>query len=200
LISLIAKMKKPLIITIFIIISLAGFSQKNLYLSPNIVGISKNHKTIGIIPFNISTLLSPEERQKLAKKQLKKMNIIEDGKIQSSVYTWFLKKKEEGHLSVNIQDILTTNTLLQKAGITSKNQSRYSPSDLAKILGVDAIIQIGVLEGMKNNMINFYIYNSEDGELLLKFNKDISVSIDTSTNDFMDDFMKKPAKSIVYTN
>ncbi len=193
-------MKKILACILFFSISLSIYSQKKIYKNPNLEEISRQHKTIGIIPFNASILLSPAQRKEFAQKELDKAGTIEEGKIQSSLYSWFLKKEIEQQLNVKIQDFSITHSLLLKAGITSKNYSRYSPSELAKKLDVDAIIQIGVFEGLKNTNISFFIYNSEDGQLLLKFDKDVSASVDPSTSEFIDTFMKKPSKNIVYTN
>ena len=53
--------------------------------------------------------------------QLKRMEKLEGESIQAAMYSWFLKRKKRGKLTVDVQSPATTNAKLNKAGISPEN-------------------------------------------------------------------------------
>ncbi|MCX8020334.1 MAG: hypothetical protein N2747_07575 [Chitinophagaceae bacterium] len=53
------------------------------------------------------------------------------------MYAWLLRRKDQGKMDVEVLDVETTNSKLQKAGYPDKPMS---PAELAEVLGVDGII------------------------------------------------------------
>ena len=212
-------MKRLLLISIISLISVNVFCQTHLYENPSFDRIAKEHKIIGVIPFKTSISLRPKQMKDMTPGQLEKMELTEGKGIQSSMYSWFLKREKRGLLTVKVQDPMTSNVKLKKAGITTDNYEEYTPSEIAKILGVDAIIMgnyktnkpmsegatavIGILFGAWGSTnkatINLYIYNAEDGELLVNYNKSVSGSLGSSTDDLINTLMRKASRRIAYT-
>ena len=211
-------MKKEFLSTIICLISLTVFSQTHLYENPRFDEIAKNHKIIGIIPFKVSVTLRPKQMKDITPEQLDRIEKSEGENIQSAMYSWFLKREKRGSLTVKVQNLSTTNVKLKKAGITIKNNEEYLPGELAKILEVDAIIMgtfktnkpmseaaaltLGLLVGfygMTNKaVINLFIYNGIDGELLVNYNKALSGSL-SSTEYLINILMRKASRRIAYT-
>jgi hypothetical protein len=212
-------MKAITISIISLLISLTAFSQTHLYENPEFNNIAKKHKIIGIIPFKASVTLRPKHMKDITPEQLDRMEKAEGGAMQSGMYSWFLKRKKRGALSVDVQDPATSNAKLRKAGVTFENYEEFTPMELAKILEVDAIIMgtfktnkpmsegasatLGLLVGFYGNtndaVVNLFIYNAEDGSLLVNYNKAISGSIGSSTEDLVNILMRKASRRIAYT-
>jgi len=151
--------------------------------------------------------------------QLERMEKSEGESIQSAMYSWFLKRKKRGTLSVNVQNTVTTNAKLKKAEVTFENYETFTPSELAKILEVDAIIMgtfdtnqpmsegasvaLGLLVGFwgatNSATINLSIYNAVDGELLVNYNKKVRGSVGSDNDDLINILMRKASRRIAYT-
>lgn len=212
-------MKKVSLITIIFLVSLTVFSQTLLYENPQFDEIAKDHKIIGIIPFKASVTLRPKQMKELSSEQLAKMEISEGESIQSALYSWFLKREKRGTLTVKVQNIATTNAKLKKAGISIDNYEEYTPDELAKILEIDAIIMgtfetnkpmsegaavaLGLLVGFYGStnkaVINLFIYNGGNSDILVNYNKAIYGSIGSSADGLINILMRKASRRIAYT-
>lgn len=212
-------MRKLFITVLIIFIGSYAFAQTNLYENPKFDEIAKSHKTIGIIPFKASVSLRPKEMKDITPEQLKRMEKAEGEGIQSAMYSWFLKREKRGTLTVKVQDISTTNAKLKKAGINIDNYEEYTPVELAKLLEVDAIIMgtfetnkpmsegasiaLGLLVGFYGStnkaVMNLFIYNAVDGELLVNYHKGLSGTIGSSNEDLVNILMRKASRRIAYT-
>lgn len=212
-------MKKLSLTLIICLLGIVGFAQTHLYENPSFDKIAKEHQIIGIIPFKASVTLRPKQMKDITPVQLDRMEKAEGEGIQSSMYSWFLKREKRGTLTVKVQDPTTTNAKLRKAGITIENYEEYTPYELAKILEVDAIVMgnfetnkpmsegasvaLGLLVGFYGStnkaIINLFIYNADDGELLINYNKSVSGSMGTSTEDLINTLMRKASRRIAYT-
>jgi hypothetical protein len=152
--------------------------------------------------------------------QLQRMEESEGLSIQSAMYSWFLKRDKRQKLKVKVQDPNTTNALLRRNIITPEYIADYTPNELAEILGVDAVIMgtfetnkpmsegasvaLGMLVGFYGStnkaIINLSVYNAEQGELLVNYNKAVSGSIGSSTEDLINTLMRKASRRISYTD
>ncbi len=212
-------MKKALTTTIFFLLVFVGYSQTRLYENPKFDEIAKNHKIIGILPFRTTISLRPKQMKEITPEQLSKMQESEGIAIQQAMFSWFLKRQSRGTLTVKVQDSSTTNAKLKKAGITNENIDELTPSELAQILEVDAIIMgsfktnkpmsegaslaVGLLFGFygstNQSVINLFIYNAIDGEVLVNYNKSVSGSLGSTTESLINILMRKASRRIAYT-
>ncbi|MDY0104154.1 MAG: hypothetical protein RBS07_14555 [Lentimicrobium sp.] len=212
-------MKKLLLTPVLCLIGIMTFSQTHLYENPRFDEIAATHQIIGIIPFKASVTLRPKQMKDITTEQLAKMEKAEGEGIQSAMYSWFLKREKRGDLSVKVQDISTTNAKMKKAGITIENYETYTPKELADIIEVDGIIMgtfettkpmsegasvaLGLLVGFYGStnraVINLFIYNGEDGEVLVNYNKAIAGSIGSTTDDLVNILMRKASRRVSYT-
>lgn len=212
-------MKRNYWIFFLLLMSISTVAQTNLYENPEFDNIAKKHEIIGIIPFDASVKLRPRQMKDMTSEQLDRMEKSEGEGIQSAMYSWFLKRQKRGTLSVKVQAPASTNAKLKKAGVTYENYSEFTPQELAKILEVDAIVMgdyetskpmsegasvaLGVLVGAWGStnkaVINLFIYNAIDGDLLVNYNKAVSGSIGSSTDDLINVLMRKASRRIAYT-
>ena len=212
-------MKKILFLLAYVV-STNILAQTNLYENPKLDAIAKNHQSIGIIPFKATVKLRPKQMAKMSPEQFKRLEISEGKSIQTAMYSWFLKRKKRGKLlSIEVQDPNKTMALLGKEGITQENLSNYTPEEIAKILGVDALISgtyntnkpmsegasvaLGVLIGFwgttNSATVNMSVHNASDGVLLWNYNKKVRGSIGSSPEDLINVLMRKASRRLSYT-
>jgi len=135
------------------------------------------------------------------------------------MHSWFLKCKKRGKLKVDVQDPKRTIALLKKENITYENIQDQLPEDLAKLLGVDAIISgdyetnkpmsdgasiaLGLVFGFfgstNSAIVNMSIHNATDAELLWNYHKKVKGSIGTSPEDLVNILMRKASRRLGYT-
>jgi len=212
-------MKKQILFIMLGLLAHSIYAQTNLYEHPDFDQIAKSHEVISIIPFKTSITLRPKQMKDITPEQLDRMEKAEGESIQSAMYSWFLKRKKRGTLSISVQNPATTNAKLKKSGITSENFENYTPSELADILEVDAIIMgtyetnkpmsegasvaLGFLIGFwgttNSATINMSIYNAADGEILVNYNKKVRGSIGSDNDDLVNIIMRKASRRIAYT-
>ena len=144
--------------------------------------------------------------EKMTTEQFDKLEQSEGKSIQTSMYSWFLKRKKRGGLtSIEVQDPNKTTALLGKKEITQMNLSNYTPEELAVILGVDAVISgtyetnkpmsegaslaLGLLVGFfgttNSAVINMSVYNAVDGVLLWNYNKKVRGGLGSTPDDLI---------------
>jgi len=195
------------------------FAQTHLYENPDFDAIAKDHKLIAIMPFKASVTLRPKQMKDISPEQLDRMEKAEGREIQMGMYSWFLKRKKQGKLGIDVQDPNTTISMLNKARITEDDYSLLTPQELAEILEVDALIlgtfetskpmsegaslALGILVGFYGStnraVANIFIYNATDGALLVNYNKAIAGSMGSSTEDLVNVLMRKASRRITYT-
>ena len=193
-------------------------AQTKLFEHPNFETIAKDHKIIAILPFSAKVSLRPKQMKEITPEQLKDMEAGEGRAIQNSVYTWFLNRQKRGKLLIEVQDPGKTNALLLKSDIT--DLARYTPEELANILGVDAIITghfetdkpmsdgasiaLGLIVGFWGSTnaatINMSVKNGSDGQLLWNYNKRVAGSLGSSTDTLINTLMRKASRRLAYTN
>ena len=212
-------MKKLFVLFLGVILWTQAFSQTHLYENPNFEQIAAGHEEIAIIPFGASITLTPFQMRKISPEQLTRMEEAEGENIQFAMYSWFLKRAKRGSLKVKVQSPSKTNALLQKAGLNFENYDTYTPTELADLLGVDAVIMgtletakpisegasiaLGIFGGIHTNtnlaVVNLFIYNGADSELLINYNKAVTGSIGSSPENLVNVLMRKASRRIAYT-
>jgi hypothetical protein len=212
-------MKKVRFTLSLIFVAFFAQAQTRLFVDPNFSRIANDHKIIAVVPFRTTISLRPKQMAALKEGQLERMQEDESRNIQMSMYAWFLKRKQQGKMWVDIQDASTTTAILGKNGISYSNVDEYTPEEIAKILNVDAIVKgtfdtdkpmsdgaglalgllVGVWGATNKATINMFIHNAEDGIVLVNYNKAIAGSVGSSTDQLINIVMRKASRRIPYT-
>lgn len=207
-------MKKLFLLSIFFV-SLVGYSQKQIFESPQLSTAIKQHKIVAILPFTVKITYKKQPKNFDAEAN-RQQEITMSKSIQSSMYTFLLRKMDK--YSVTFQDVDKTNILLKKAGVEDK-LDELTKDEIAKILGVDAVIS-GEFESHQSKSegaaiasavlfggfggktgsgtLTMQIHNGTDGELLWRFFKTMDDGIGTSTDDIVESMMRKVSRNFPY--
>ena len=130
--KLFIKMKsiKHLSIIVFAVVLLSSCAK--IFYSPDAYTLAHNQKIIAIIPPTVSIAAN----KKINAESMKEQQRTESINFQNEMYSWMLKRKMQGKISQEIQDIETTNAKLKKAGYP---ENPLTSAELCDILGVDGI-------------------------------------------------------------
>jgi hypothetical protein len=194
---------------------LVGYSQKQIFESPQLSTAIKQHKIVAILPFTVKITYKKQPKNFDAEAN-RQQEITMSKSIQSSMYTFLLRKMDK--YSVSFQDVDKTNILLKKAGVEDK-LDELTKDEIAKILGVDAVIS-GEFESHQSKSegaaiasavlfggfggktgsgtLTMQIHNGTDGELLWRFFKTMDDGIGTSTDDIVESMMRKVSRNFPY--
>jgi hypothetical protein len=124
-------MKRSLILLIGVALLLQSCAK--IFYTPDARTLAQNQKIIAIAPPKVSIA---------AKKNIDGAALIEQQKTESinfqrEMYSWMLKRKMQGSIFVELQDVETTNAILAK----SENEGKIlTPIDMCRVLGVDGIL------------------------------------------------------------
>ncbi|MDP4263405.1 MAG: hypothetical protein Q8941_12840 [Bacteroidota bacterium] len=206
--------------TLFVIVTffMAACGPK-IYKSNNFSAALARHKTVAILPAECTIQLRPNEAKKLSAEQQNELVNKTAYDIQDKMYGWFLRRSDKFHYTVSFQDINKTNAKLKDAGIAYEDLKSKDRADLAKILGVDAVMQgktisekpmsegaavaVGLLVGAWGNtnkvQTAINIHDGKSGELLWKYDYEASGSVGSSTTRLVDALMRNATKKFPYT-
>lgn len=177
------------------------------------------HRTVAILPAAVTTNLRPNESKKITTEQLEQMNEKTALAIQDKMYSWFLRRSDKYQYTVTFQDVTKTNSLLKKAGIEYGDLATKDRTELAQILGVDAVLQnrsimdkpmsdgaavaVGVLFGVWGNTNNVQttinIHDGKSGNLLWKYDYQASGSVGSSATNLVNALMRNASKKFPYS-
>lgn len=189
-----------------------------IYKSSEFDAAFAKHKTVAILPAEVTTQLRPNQEKKLTAEQIQEMTEKTGYDIQDKMYSWFLRRSEKFHYTVTFQDVTRTNALLKDAAISYKDLPSKDRAELAKILQVDAIIQdkarmdkpmsegaaiaVGLLVGMwgATNKVEttINIHDGKNGHLLWKYDYEAAGSVGSSTTKLVDALMRNASKKFPY--
>ena len=102
--------------------------------------ISATHKIIAIIPADVILELRPNDKTATTTEKLALMKQLTARYIQEKMYSALLKKSKKNKYSVAIQNINSTDSLLANANLKYATFITKSSTELAQILGVDAVL------------------------------------------------------------
>lgn len=125
-------MKKSLFLLIVAAILLQSCAK--VFYTPDARNLAVTQKIIAIIPPRVSIAA----RRKVDGSALIEQQKTESINFQREMYSWMLRRKMQGYISVDIQDVETTNAKLAAAGY--QNGNFLTPNELSKILNVDGIL------------------------------------------------------------
>ncbi|HCS21251.1 MAG TPA: hypothetical protein DIW47_11940 [Bacteroidetes bacterium] len=126
-------MKKVTLFTLIGISILLIASCAKVYYSPDAVTLADSHKVIAILPPSVSIAAAKKTDPEAIKEQQK----TESLNFQNEMYSWMLKRKMQGRMTQEIQDIESTNAKLKRAGYPD---TLFTPVEMCEILGVDGVL------------------------------------------------------------
>jgi hypothetical protein len=176
------------------------------------------HKTVAILPAEVTTQLRPNEAKRLTAAQIDEMTEKTGYDIQDKMYSWLLRRSGKFHYTVQFQDITRTNALLKQAGVKYSDLETTDRAELAKILNVDAVMQdkarmdkpmsegaavaVGLLVGVWGNTnkveTTINIHDGKSGDLLWKYDYEAAGSVGSSSTKLVDALMRNASKKFPY--
>lgn len=149
--------------SIVTILALTAFvSCNNAYLAHDFEARTANHRVVAVLPVNVVyTGNLPKDMTAQTKKEVE---AAESKLFQKEMYNDILRKQSKGY-RVDFQPVESTNELLAKNNISAEESFTKSPTDLAKILGVDAVVRTSIRK--QRFMSDFASYGIELGSNVL---------------------------------
>lgn len=213
-------MKRLFTITTALFILLLQACGPTIYKTADFESKTASHKTVAILPAEVFIQLRPNEMKKLNADQLAEMQRKTGETIQDKMYSWFLKRSDKFKYTVSFQDISRTNALLSQAGITYENSKNKTKDELAKLLGVDAVIStkaymskpmsegaavaLGVLFGSwgatNDVQTSIAINEAVKGDLVWKYDYNASGSIGSDPGRLVNALMRNASKKFPYNS
>ena len=176
------------------------------------------HKTVAILPAEVTIQLRPNQAKGMTADQMEDLRVKTAYDVQEKMQGWFLRRSEKFNYTVTFQDVIKTNSLLKQAGISYADLPTTDRAKLAKLLGVDAVMQdrlnmekpmsegaavaVGLLVGAWGNTnkvaTTINIHDGTSGNLLWKYDYEASGSVGSSTTRLVDALMRNATKKFPY--
>ncbi|GAA4012247.1 hypothetical protein GCM10022408_26140 [Hymenobacter fastidiosus] len=198
----------------------ASAQTREIYTNPKFSTLAQSHKTLAVLPFVVTLELRPNEVAKRGGAEgVAKLEQREGLDVQNALQSYFLKRKEEKDMTIDVQDLSRTNALLAQNGVTAANMATFTPEQLAKFLGVDAVITgtfsstqpmsggaaiamtllIGASGPTNTGKLMININDGATGELLWKYDKSLSRGLGSDTNTIVTTIMRKASRQFPYS-
>jgi hypothetical protein len=202
-------MKKSLILLIVAVFLLQSCAK--VFYTPDARNLASTQKIIAIIPPKVSIAA----RKKVDGAALIEQQRTESVNFQSELYSWMLKRKMQGTILVDIQDVETTDAKLSNAGFYNGNL--LTPIELCNILGVDGIltsnyslakpvsegtaIAMSVLIGFwgsTNEVVaSMSIHDRESAKMIWNYDHRLSSTLESPAR-LVDDLMREASREMPY--
>jgi len=173
--------------------------------------LANTQKMIAIVPPKVSIA---------AKKKVDAAALIEQQKTESinfqrEMYSWMLKRKMQGKIFVDIQDVETTNAKLAAAGF--QDAGLLTPADLSRVLNVDGVltsnyslskpisegaaIALAVIAGWwaptNEAVVSLSIHDSGTDKLIWNYDHKLSSSLGSPAR-LVDELMRQASRKMPY--
>lgn len=203
---------KKIVISI-ITVTLILQSCAKVFYTPDSRQLAGSQKTIAIAPPKVSIA---------ARKNVDGNALIEQQKTESlnfqrEMYSWMLKRKMQGSISVEIQDVETTNAKLARMGI--EDSKTLSPIELCNALGVDGIITsnyslskpmsegaavalgllVGVWGATNEAVVSLSVHDKAAAKMIFNFDHKLSSSLGSPAG-LVDALMRQASRKMPYFN
>ncbi len=199
--------------SIFLLVVAAFILQScaKIFYAPDARPLAQNQRIIAIAPPKVS--IAP--RKNVDGAALIEQQKTESVNFQREMYSWMLKRKMQGTISVEIQDVETTIALLSEAGI---NEGRiFTPDDMCRILGVDGIltsnyslskpmsegaaIALGVIAGVwgptNEATVSLSVHDYSTKKMIWNYDHKLSSSLSTPAR-LVDALMRQASRKMPY--
>ena len=191
----------------------------SIYLANDFRTYAPNHKVVAILPASVSIGMRPNQARNTTAEQMRTLQQQTSLDFQSRIYAWLLRRQQQSRYTVDFQDVALTNSILRKANLTDEDMRAQSPLDLAKLLGVDAVlttsvrttkpmsdgaaVAVGLLVGAwgATNQANITvnIHEATGGKLLWKYDYVAAGSVGSSPEGMVNALMRNASRKFPYT-
>jgi hypothetical protein len=171
------------------------------------------------LPAEVNIKLRPNEARRTTPEQMQELTTKAAYDIQEKMYGWFLRRGDRFKYTVTFQDVTRTNARLKEAGIAYADLKNTDRAKLATLLGVDAVMQdrlntekpmsdgaaiaVGLLIGAwgptNNAQTTINIHDGTSGDLLWKYDYELSGSVGSSSTKLVDALMRNATKKFPYS-
>jgi hypothetical protein len=197
--------------TLLVAVAILFSSCAKVFYSPDAYALAHSQKLIAIIPPTVSIA---------AKKNVDSEALLEQQKTESinfqqEIYSWVLRRKMQGKITQEIQEVVTTNALLKKAGYP---ENPLTTAELCEVLGVDGIMTSNfglskpISEGAavaeaflsdsrsSTNEVHasLSISDYKSNKLIWNYDYKTSGGLGSSTSKLVDDLMKEASLKMPY--
>ena len=182
-----------------------------IFYTPDTRYLASTHKVIAIIPPKVSIAA----RRKVDGDALIEQQKTESINFQREMYSWMLKRKMQGTIFVDIQDVETTNAKLAAAGFQDGNL--LTPTDLSKVLNVDGVltsnyalskpmsegaaIAMAVITGWwvptNEAVVSLSIHDSGSDKMIWNYDHKLSSSLSSPAR-LVDELMRQASRKMPY--
>lgn len=194
------------------------FADKDTYLADDWATLTREHHTVAILPFEVTLRLKPSKRKKLSQAEYNTLLEGDARAVQELLYDFLLKRLQRKEITVEVQDIYQTNTLLLQKGVTSQSLFQYARSDLARLLGVDAVlggklstnrpladpegkVPRSVFDALGSTIegeADLQLHDGHSGKLLWKTEEHIKKKYTRGVEGVYENLLKRASKSLPY--
>ena len=196
----------------------AAAAQTQLYELQGFRELALTHTTIAILPFKGAAFVSPLQSMVQDDADIRREADLRGLEMQATLESWFLKRSERGKFIVQVQPTTETNAILNDNDVTLDNLTERTPQEVAKLLGVDAIVT-GTVQARQPSMlvaaavewmtqggsnVNSYamldleVYDTEYGELQCNYRKRILRSPLVGESRLLHILARKTSRRIAY--
>ena len=132
-------MKTLICIPLFFLLLTTGCKQ--YYTVADFEEKTQSHQTIAVLPFEMVYTGTPPKD--LSEDEIQRIEIAESKAFQASFFNAILASTRRGkdELRVDLQHYSKTLNLLEQGGVDIKDSWQKDPAELAKLLGVDAVVK-----------------------------------------------------------
>jgi len=204
-------MKAIRLLSLAVISALVFSSCAKIFYSPDAYTLARDQKIIAIMPPTVSIA---------ANKKIDAAAMIEQQKTESinfqkEMYSWMLKRKMQGSIMQEIQEVETTNALLKKAGFP---ENPLTSAELCSVLGVDGIMTsnyslskpmsdgaavavallVGAWGSTNEVIVSLSINDCMNKKLIFNYDHKYSGSLGSSPARLVDALMRQASKKMPY--
>ena len=135
------SINKNIIAVVLLNVLLSACASSKDFLSENFPRVRSTHQRIAILPFDVR-FENPNNRTNEAKNQKLFSNQEREASLdaQKELFTYIARQVAKGRYEIAFQDFSKTNKVLSENGIRLEDIARQNKADIAKFLGVDAVI------------------------------------------------------------
>ena len=205
------------LVSLPVVFAAPSFAGAQKYTHPQFAQLAKDHKTIAILPFKV--VISSKNLSKNTTLEMVKSSENEEAlEFQRQLYARFLQRAQEGDYTVGFQDVDQTNALLARAGMPLDSLSMHTKDEIAKALGVDALVSgtvhqaqptstgiamaqtllVGFSGSTQRVDINMAVHNGVDGTLLWSYDHTDKGGLTNSVEGMTKSLLKKVAGNFPY--
>ncbi len=182
-----------------------------VFYTPDARSLASAQKIIAIVPPKVSIAA----RKKVDSDALIEQQKTESINFQREMYSWILKRKMQGSILVDLQDVETTNAKLAVAGF--QDGKLLTPIDLCNVLGVDGILTsnyslskpmsegaavalallVGVWGATNEAVVSLSIHDKGTSKMIWNFDHKLSSSLGTPAG-LVDQLMRQASRKMPY--